>query len=240
MRTSPSDAMPTPAAMLDIDTAAFATVVRRLALAAAGTVAAMFALFVATGIGQDPLQYVHTVADYQAILLKNPPLLRTAIGLDNLFIVLYSAMFLTLGPWLWDRSIARSLLLTALALLGLTGLLDLLENMHFLTLIAAAEAGIAPRPRQIELQVLESLVKFHVSYFGLFLLGMAWPRRTALERGLGFALRWVQLPVGLLIYLTPAAVAVVLVLVRFSFFLCALLAIAQIARPSAAGSGGPA
>ena len=215
-----------------------------LALLAAALVLAMLGIFVATGIGQDPLQYVHPVPEYQAILLRSPGLLRAAIGLDNLFIVAYTAMFVALRPWLLRRGAAPGMLTLALALLGLTGLLDLLENMHFLTLIAAALADWAPTATQITLQVLESLVKFHVSYLGLFLLGWVWPGNTRADRALGFALRWVQLPVGVLIYLVPPAWALPLVLCRFSFFLFALLAIAWILRPQgqpgvgyAAGSG---
>jgi hypothetical protein len=65
------------------------------ALASAAVVALMFGVFALTGIGQDPLQYMHPVAEYTAILLQNPPVLRASIGLDNLFIVLYSTMFLS-------------------------------------------------------------------------------------------------------------------------------------------------
>jgi len=211
----------------------------RLALAAGLVVLAMFATFVVTGIGQDPLQYMHAPADYVAILLKNPPVLRMAIGMDNLFIMLYSAMFLALGTTLWCGSRSSSLLLAALALLAASGLLDLIENMHFLTMIATALQGREISLTQIELQVWESLIKFHLSYLGLFLLGFALPHETRMERALCFALRWVQLPVGLLIYLTPPAVALPLVLTRFTFFFLALLAIWAIFQPRRAGSDAP-
>ncbi len=215
------------------------TLTSRFALAAAAVVLAMFAIYVSTGIGQDPLQYIHTPQEYSAILLKAPSVLRTAIGLDNLFVVLYSSMFLTLGATLWDRTGSRALLLVSLGLLAASGLLDLLENMHFMTMVSAALHGMDVGPAQIELQVWESLVKFHVSYLGLFLLGFALPRDTLLERALGFSLRWVQLPVGLLIYLTPPEVALALVLARFTFFLFALLAIGLVFRPRRSGSGAP-
>ena len=212
----------------------------QFALAAAAVVLAMFLTFVLTGIGQDPLQSIHTPQAYTAILLKNPPVLRLAVGLDNLFIVLYSSMFLLLGFTLWRRGGSGGLLIASLGLLGVSGTLDLLENMHFLAMIAAATQGIEIAQSQIVLQVWESLVKFHVSYLGLFLLGFALPRETKVERALCFALRWVQLPVGLLIYLTPAGIAVPLVLVRFTFFFLSLLAIWFAFRPHPAGSGAPA
>lgn len=214
-----------------------ATLASRLALAAAIVVLLMFGIFVATGIGQDPLQYVHAPADYQAILLRNPPVLRFVIGLDNLFIVLYSSMFLVMAACLWGRTGSRTLLVAAFGLLAASGLLDLLENMHFLTLLSLAGQGLAISLAQIALQMWESLVKFHVSYLGLFLLGFVLPMNTRLERALCFALRWVQLPVGLLIYLVPRELSVPLVLVRFTFFLLALLAIALIFRRRQDGSG---
>ncbi len=195
---------------------------RWLAMAAALTVLAMLGIFIALGVGQDPLQYMHTPQEYAAILLKNPPALRATIGLDNLFIVLYATMFLTLGATLWQHSRSRALLLAALGLLELSAMLDLLENMHFLAMIATAVQGLEVSQVHIEMQVWESLLKFHVSYLGLFLLGFAMPQQTRMESALNFALRWVQLPIGMLIYLVPAEWARVLVFGRFTFFLVAL------------------
>ena len=204
------------------------SLVSNFALAAALTVLAMFSIFLVTGIGQDPLQFVHSPQEYLGILLFNPPILQFAIGLDNLFIMLYSAMFLTLGISLWGVVESKALLATSCGLLGLAGVLDLCENMHFMTMISAAEQGLGIGPTQIELQVWESLLKFHVSYLGLFLMGFALPNKTNLETALCFALRWIQLPVGLLIYLVPREISVPLVMVRFTFFLLALLAFAAI------------
>jgi hypothetical protein len=112
--------------------------------------------------------------------------------------------------------------------------------MHFLTMLAAAEQGMDVGVTQIELQVWESLVKFHASYLGLFLLSFVLPDKNTMGSALCFVLRWVQLPVGLLIYLTPREIAVPLVLVRFTFFLLALLTIAWIFRQNRSGSGEPA
>ena len=112
--------------------------------------------------------------------------------------------------------------------------------MHFLLMISAATQGVAIDLGQIEIQVWESLVKFHISYIGLFLLSFALPSETRVERALIVLLRWVQLPVGLLIYLTPPAVAVPLVMVRFAFFLVSSLMVAYAFRPRKSGSGEPA
>lgn len=202
----------------------------QLAQAAAVTVLLMFAIFLTTGIGQDPLQFVHSQEEYATILLKNPAMLKAAVGLDNLFIVLYSSMFLALFSLLKPSARNMTLLSAALALLMLSGLLDLLENMHFLTMIAAAVQSLPVELAEIKLQAWESLVKFHASYLGLFLLGLSMPRQTMLEKALCIAFCWIQLPVGLLIYLTPAAVAKPLVMLRFMFFLGGLLGLAAVCR----------
>ena len=100
--------------------------------------------------------------------------------------------------------------------------------MHFLSMISMAQQALPLSAGEIEFQVWESLLKFHASYLGLLLLGLALPTHTATRRLLSFLLRWVQWPVGLLIYITPASLAKPLVMVRFSFFLVSLLLLAAV------------
>lgn len=219
-----------PVSFTTLNTLHLPALVRQLALVAATLVLAMFGIYLFSGIGQDPLQFVHPPQQYSAILLRNPSMLKLAIGLDNLFIVFYSSLFLLVAVSLWQRTASRGLLLTAFGLLAAVGVLDLLENMHFLTMLAAATQGMDISLTQIELQAWESQLKFHISYIGLFLLGYVLPSETRLERALCLSLRWLQLPVGVLIYITPTEIAVPLVMVRFSFFLLALLAISAIYR----------
>ena len=202
--------------------------IRRSALAASALVLAMVLVFVLTGIGQDPLQFVHPVAEYTELLLRNPPMLRLTVGLDNAFVLAYATMFLALGARLWRDGSPRELVVTSGALLALSAMLDLGENMHFLSMISMAQQALPLSAGEIEFQVWESLLKFHASYLGLLLLGLALPTHTATRRLLSFLLRWVQWPVGLLIYITPASLAKPLVMVRFSFFLVSLLLLAAV------------
>lgn len=218
----------------------FASTTSMLALAATITVLSMVGIFIALGIGQDPLQYMHSTSEYTSILLKNPPALRAAIGLDNLFIVLYSSMFLTMGLTMWNRVESNALLSVALALMAASGLLDLLENMHFLGMLSAAMQGLEISATHVELQVWESLVKFHISYLGLFLLGYALPKNTMIDRSLCFTLRWIQLPIGLLIYLIPPDTARLLVFGRFTFFVVSLMLVWAAFRQQQYGSNAPA
>lgn len=198
---------------------------------ACAMVVGMIAIFLLTGVGQDPLQFVHPVEEYGRILLRNPAALRACLALDNGFIVLYSTVFLTLGVILLRLGQSRALTLVATGLLLGLGLLDMIENFHFMVMLAGAEQGIFPSAVEISLQVFESLFKFHVSYLGLFLLGLVLPRRNARERLLANLSLFVQLPVGILIYVTPAAVAFPLVFVRFLYFLAALALVSGIEGP---------
>lgn len=200
----------------------------RLSALAGALVLSMLTIFLVTGIGQDPLQYVHPADEYANILLRNPPLLRAAIGLDDLFLLVYSAVFVLLALVLWERGTSRVLLVVCLSLLLATGLLDMVENFHFLAMLAGAEQGHPPVDVQIAWQAVESMLKFHVSYLGLLLLGFAVPRDTQAQRMLSGLLCFVQLPVGVAIYVVPHAVAVPLVFARFAFFLASFTLIAWI------------
>lgn len=219
-------------------------ILKAAAWLAAATVVGMIAIFFATGVGQDPLQFVHLPDDYRALLLKNPAALRATIGLDNLFVVLYSTVFLCQAALLTRHGAPRPLVHVAAALFAALAVLDFAENFHFLAMLGQAELGAAPSATEISIQVWESLLKFHLSYLGLFLLGLALPRQTAKERLLANLCCFVQLPVGILIYVTPHAVSVPLVFVRFAFFLSALILVASIfgeqRRGAAVGSGAPA
>jgi hypothetical protein len=204
---------------------------RACALLAGALVVGMLAIFIFTGIGQDPLQYVHPAADYMRLLLRDPSLLRATIGLDNLFIMAYSTVFVLMACLLWRSNgpgAPRVLVVTALSLLVLLGLLDMIENFHFLAMLSGAEQGLPPSDGEIRWQAVESMFKFHVSYLGLLLLGLALPRADRRQRVLAGLLVFVQWPVGVGIYVLPGSLAVPLIFVRFAFFLAAFGLLASI------------
>jgi len=198
------------------------------AISAAIVVSGMLIIFMTAGVGQDPLQYVHSLANYKGVLLNKPTVLRIAIGLDNAFILFYVTMFLALALILSRQKRATLILWAALAFILLLGWLDLLENMHFLQMISSAEKGIVVPESEIKMQVWESLVKFHIGYIGLYLWGLALPAFDRKSKTLRFLLCYFQWVVGMAIYLVPATVAFPLVLTRFAFFLTALILIANI------------
>jgi hypothetical protein len=226
-------------------------ILRIVAWTAAAVVLGMFGIFLATGVGQEGLQSVHPSVVYAQLLLKNPPVLRTVLALDDTFIVLYAVLFLCLALVLPRYGAHRMLSLTSSALLGAVALLDGLENFHFLALLQHAEQGVLPADSEIGAQVVASLLKFHISYLGLFLLGLSLPRRRPSERWLAGLSCYVQLPVGMLVHVMPTSIAIPLVLVRLTYFFSALILLgwafgpaqSSAASPRAAGvagSGAPA
>ena len=114
------------------------------------------------------------------------------IALDNLFALLYASLFVVLGVLLRRVGRPRGLVDVAVGMLLTIAVLDYAENLHFLVMLADSEAGRPPSSVAISAQVLASLLKFHVSYVGLFLLGLALPRRTASERALANLLVFVR------------------------------------------------
>lgn len=203
-------------------------VLRRVAVLSVVLVLAMIAVFVITGVGQDPLQYVHPPDDYREVLLAKPWALRLTVGLDDLFVVTYEVVFLSLALQLVRTGAPRALVYVGTGALLLVGLLDFAENFHFLGMLASAEQGHTPSLAAIEWQAWESTMKFHVSYFGLFVLGLTFPSRTRLEQLLRALTLYVQLPVGIAIHVAPRALAVPLVFARFGYFVTALALVAWV------------
>jgi hypothetical protein len=192
------------------------------ALLAVAACLGMIGIFACTGVGQDPLQHVHPPPEYARLLLADPPVLRASIALDNLFVAFYAAVFAQLGALVWPRSASRWILGASMGALALLTLLDIAENFHFIEMIGQAEIGVYPSSAEIGAQAVESLVKFHTGYVGLFLLGLALPRDTRARRALA-TLSFVQLAVGVLIPVVPRAIAVPLTFARFAYFVTALL-----------------
>jgi hypothetical protein len=199
---------------------------KRLALVAAALMLVMILIYVFTGIGQEPLQRFQAPDKYVQTLLQNPSTLKAVIGFDNAFVLFYGTCFLLLGVRLMKKTEHLTIVVTSIGLLMATAILDLFENLHYLTLISMAQAAVPIGAGEIEFQVWESLVKFHVSYVGLFLLGFVLPTSTAALRSLAFLLLYVQWPVGILIYVGPDTWVRPLVILRFSFFLTGLLILA--------------
>jgi hypothetical protein len=75
--------------------------------------------------------WLAAVADYTSVLLKNPPMLRATIGLDNFFIVFYTNVFITFGSIVLRLGAQRALVFGFLGFALMLAVLDMVENLHF-------------------------------------------------------------------------------------------------------------
>ena len=204
-----------------------------LATLAALTVACMVVGIVSTRGTQDFFQTARTAEAYGAYLAT--PLvsfgLRLNLGLDNLFLILYGAFFVTLTIRLREQLDSR-LLAVALGAMLLTVLLDAIENHHIMTMVHSIQNSLPVSPADGELQMIASQVKFHASYFAVFLFSFGFLQFGRLGRVIAVLL-WLYIPCGVLISVVPVESARLLVLGRTIFFVFAFIlsAILFFSRP---------
>ncbi len=157
---------------------------RKLAILLAGAAGVMLLLMVLTavitGATQEKHEHFMQSGDYAMSLLHHAKGLRILMGLDIAFSVLYTLFFATLAMYLRDVGAPRVFIYLGLGAMVLTGLLDMIEDHHIISLLEAAEHGVLPADSSIAWQAAESSVKFSVSYFSLVAFGLAIPRTTKL------------------------------------------------------------
>jgi len=205
---------------------------RPLGVAAALALLAQIAVTLATGAAQEPLEQVRAPEAYQALLLAHPSALRLVFTIDSVFLVLYTAFFVQLARVLAPPG-SPSAGLARLAVIAMcaTALLDAVENQHILSQLAAAEHGALPSSAAIVAQATASQVKFHLSYFAVFLFGLVLPRGRTLDRLLAASCLLVQLPLGLAAFVAPPPLEGALVLARWAFYLLGFLLLSRAAPP---------
>jgi hypothetical protein len=194
-----------------------------LASLAALTVTCMVVGIVSTRATQDFFQTARMVEAYGAYLTTPAASfgLRLNLGLDNLFLILYGAFFVVLTVRL--RELLDSRLLTvALGAMILTVLLDAIENHHIATMVHSIENSLPLSPTDGELQMIASQVKFHASYFAVFLFSFGFLQLGRLGRVIAVLL-WLYIPCGILISVVPVESARLLVLGRTIFFVLAFV-----------------
>ena len=196
---------------------------------------ALFALALATKGSQGLFQINRPADDYAALLIARAPFLRADLGLDFIFIVIYSGFFVSLALVLkrwaegqpFQGNVASIVNIATVALL-ITGVLDAAENAHMLSMLSMAEQGQTIAQGEIAGQMVASQVKFMFSYFGLFVLSFALPQSNIIEKLLVFVFRWVQLPVGVAILSLPLELVRPLFIFRAVFFFAGMWAMAWI------------
>jgi hypothetical protein len=192
-----------------------------LATLAALIVACMVVGIVSTGMTQDFFQSARPAEAFVAYLASGAFGLRLNLGLDNLFIVVYGALFVLLAVRLravldpWANAVA-------LAAMLLTTLCDAIENHHIIEMAHAAQHGLALTAGESQLQMIASAVKFHASYLATFLFAFGFWRLGGLGRVIAGAL-WIYVPLGVVISVLPVEIAQPWVLGRTCFFVAAFV-----------------
>lgn len=195
---------------------------------AAGAAAALLLVIAVRQHGSQGLfQLVRPAEQTAQLLLERAQGLRAELWVDNVFLCLYAGFFLMLAPCLEgmhrkagnESAFVAVLARTAAAGMVTTAALDAAENAHILSMLAQAEQGLPLSQAAINFQAAASQVKFLVSYFGLFVLSFVISvHGTATERLLAATLRFIQLPLGVAIFVVTGPMLPLLYLSRATFF----------------------
>jgi hypothetical protein len=149
-----------------------------LVAATAVVLLAMVVVALATDATQEAYEYVDDPTKYAVSLFAHRTGVRLIFALDIAFLVLYTGFFAALAHYL--RALGRPFTYLALGFLLATSVLDIVEDHHILTLLAAAEHNFKLDKNSLILQQVLSSTKFTVSYVALFMFGLAIPRTTKL------------------------------------------------------------
>jgi hypothetical protein len=178
-------------------------------------------LAVGTGVSQEYFEGFHPIPEYTERLVAGASLLRIGFSLDNIFVLAYTSFFIGLAIVL-RRSADHSLVNLGLTAMIGVGLLDIVENHHIMSMADIAVQGFPPSEGEARLQMVLSLVKFHLSCLGALLIALAFPRNTAIERWIvGLLLAYAVF--GLLVLTAPAQWLDLLALIRTVFFVVSFL-----------------
>jgi hypothetical protein len=203
------------------DIMALNRILAALAFLAAAIVLVMVAAILATGFfSQEFFELAPSPASV-ADQLRDQPLhtlgLRINLGLDNLFIVVYSAFFVFLAVRL-RTLLSPAIVAVALAALLLTALLDAVENHHIMLMLHDFQHGTPISADELQWQMLVSNLKFHASYVGAFLFAFGFYRLGGLARVIAALVWFGYVPLGMITFVVPVEIVTPFALARTVFF----------------------
>ena len=194
-----------------------------LAFLAAAIVLCMVAGILATGgFSQEFFELAPTPAAVAAQLTDQPAHtfgLRLNLGLDNLFLIAYTAFFVLLAVR-FRAVLSPVTIAVALGALLLTALLDAIENHHIMLMLHAFQHGEPLSAAQLEAQMVVSNLKFHASYLGAFLFAFGFYCLGGLGRVIAWLL-WLYVPLGMIAFAVPVEIVTPFALARTVFFILA-------------------
>ena len=208
-----------------------------LAVTAAGILAIMLMIALESGVTQQKFETVWSLARYtEQFIAARQPLMLT-LTFDNLFVLAYTG---AIGLAMVGLRNAENAWLAALAAVGMvtTGLLDYAENLHFLTMYANLDAGVAISDGEVAQRMWSSLMKWHIAYAAMFVASFVVPVRGLLSFILVWSMRVVLPVVGVLVYTGPEELRPLLGLARYvlmfsGFVMMALVFSSEAARKEA-------
>lgn len=208
-----------------------------LAVTAAGILAIMLMIALESGVTQQKFETVWSLARYtEQFIAARQPLLLT-LTFDNLFILAYAG---AIGLAMAGHRNGENGWLALLAAAGMltTGLLDYAENLHFLTMYANLDAGVAISDGEVAQRMWSSLMKWHIAYAAMFVASFVVPVRGLLSFILVWSMRVVLPVVGVLVYTGPEELRPLLGLARYvlmfsGFVMMALVFSSEAARKEA-------
>jgi len=177
----------------------------------------MAAIAFSTGTTQEYFESSHPVGEYSAKLLAQADMLRTVMTLDNFFLLAYGAFFLW---YMVDRKgkVDHWLLIVMGVFLFIAMVLDAVENFHILSMLIRAENKLPISDGEIALQYILSAVKFMVAYFAVIIMGIIFPRDTALARFVGISTAILFPILGVLGFTVSGPLAMICGIGRSIFF----------------------
>jgi hypothetical protein len=203
---------------------------RPIALAAMACLIAMGAISLVSGVSQETFEIVRPPAIYAADLREHAAAVRALFGLDAVFLVLYAVFFVLFAQRLANDQ-TRPWVIVGLIFMLATALLDMAEDHHILSLLYAVELGQQPTWDQLGFQHTLSSVKFHLSYVGLFLYGLAIPRARWTGVALALLLTVGTVLQGAWLYAAPPAMLPAGNLGRLAGFLAGFALALPLLRP---------
>jgi len=173
-----------------------------LSISSASLLMFMVLFGISEGASQQYFELINTMNQYSTDLISQAMPIRTIIGLDNIFIVLYTSVIILIVVQLKADGKSPKELLYIILACGLTaGALDFLENFHIITMLSGLENNIPIEPLEVKEQMVSSMFKWHLSYFAFFLLAFTLKPQNSLEKLFCFSLLFIQLPTGVFYYI---------------------------------------
>jgi hypothetical protein len=190
-----------------------------LSVAAAGLLVVMLSIAIQSGgVTQQKFETVMELTAYaEAFTAARGTIVMTLI-FDNLFVIAYTgAIAIGIGAMMTPETPVPGIL--AIAGIVATGVLDYAENLHFLTMYANIDAGVALTADELGWRMWASMLKWHIAYLGLAMAGFVIPVRGLVSWSLAWSLRIVLPVVGVLVYTAPDALQPLFGLARYALML---------------------